>query len=443
MRAVFATLSPARIALSAFLLTIGLFASLLMMPWATAGPGSAKIHDAVFVATSAVTVTGLTPVNTAEHWSFAGQVVILLGIQIGGLGIITTAALLALSITHRLGLRTRLIAQEGMAGKLGEVGSLIKVIVVCMLSVQFLLAAILVPRLAVLEDSFVSGLWHGIFYAISSFNNAGFVVHPRGLADLGHDPVVQWTLMAGVFIGSLGFPVLYVLWRHGLRISRWTLHARLTIEFSLVFVVIGAVLVMAFEGNQGGVLTGMNPGEKAHGALFTSVMMRSGGFEVVDTSALSSQTMLITDALMFAGGGSTSTAGGIKVTTVAVMFLSFLAEARGRSDSTAHGRTIPPQATRVAVSVVAMAATVVLVATIALIVVSEESLERPLFEAISAFATCGLSSGLTAELPPSGLYVLSALMLAGRVGIMTFAAALAVRQKTVRYRYPDEQPLIG
>lgn len=437
-------LSPARIAVSAFILTIGLFSSLLMMPWATVGPRAPELHDAVLVATSAVTVTGLTSVNTAEHWSLAGQITILLGIQIGGLGIITTAALLAVSITHRLGLRTRLIAQEGMAtGRLGETGSLIKVILICSLSVEAVLALILVPRFVTLEGSFLRGLWHGVFYAISSFNNAGFVLHPGGLADLGHDPVVLWTLMAGVFIGSLGFPVLYILWRHGFRIRRWSLHARLTIECSVLFLIVGAVLFAAFEWNNSSTLGDMSVGEKLHSALFSSVMMRSGGFEVVDSGRLHSQTMLIADALMFAGGGSTSTAGGIKVTTVAVMFLSFLAEARGHSQSTAHGRTIPAQATRVAVSVVAMAATVVLVATIALIAISGETLERPLFEAISAFATCGLSTGLTADLSPSGLYVLSALMLTGRVGIMTFAAALATRHTTIRYRFPDEQPLIG
>ena len=156
-----------------------------------------------------------------------------------------------------------------------------------------------------------------------------------------------------------------------------------------------------------------------------------------------SETMLITNALMFVGGGSASTAGGIKVTTFAVIFLAFLAEARGHEDSSAHGRTIPAQAVRVGVSVVAMGATFVLLSTLALIIITGEDLERPLFESISAFATCGLTSGLTEELPPSGLYVLSALMFAGRVGIMTFAAALTIRQSRIRYRYPEGRPIIG
>lgn len=436
--------SPARTALLIFALTIGLFTALLSMPWATAAGRPAAFHDALFVATSAVTVTGLTPVNTAEHWSLVGQIIILVGIQIGGLGIITIAALLALSVTRQLGLRTRLVAQEGMpTGRLGETGVLIRMIVVISAVAESLLALILVPRLIVLEGDVVTGLWHGIFYAVSSFNNAGFVIHPDGLAGVGHDPVVLWTLMAGVFFGSLGFPVLLILWRCRWHIRRWSLHVRLTMEVTLLLMVAGAVLYAMLEWNHADTLGAMDTGEKLQNSLFASVMMRSGGFSVVDNVIEHSGTMLITNALMFAGGGSASTAGGIKVTTIAVIWLAFLAEARGDSESTAHGRTIPAQAVRVAVSVVAMAASLVLVSTLALTLLAGEDLERPLFESISAFATCGLTSGLTEELPPSALYVLSGLMFAGRIGIMTFAAALTLRHSRTRYRYPEGRPIIG
>lgn len=436
--------SPARAALLIFALTIGLFTSLLMMPWATASGSSPEFHDALFVATSAVTVTGLTPVNTAEHWSLAGEIVILVGIQVGGLGIITIAALLAISVTRHLGLRTRLIAQEGMStGKLGETGSLIKAVVICSVVAEAALALVLVPRMIALEGSTGSGIWHGIFYAVSAFNNAGFVAHPEGLAGIGHDPVVLWTIMIGVFLGSLGFPVLLVLWRYRWRIRKWSLHTRLTVEVTVLLMVLGAALYAVFEWNHPGTLGQMSVGEKLQNSLFASVMMRSGGFSVVDNALEHSETMLITNALMFVGGGSASTAGGIKVTTIAVIFIAFLAEARGHEESTAHGRTIPAQAVRVAISVVAMGATFILVSTLALIMISGEDLERSLFESISAFATCGLTSGLTEELPPSGLYVLSGLMFAGRIGLMTFATALTIRHSRTRYRYPEARPIIG
>lgn len=436
--------TPARTALLVFGVTIGLFTSLLSMPWATASGRPAAFHEALFVATSAVTVTGLTPVNTAEYWSLGGQIVIISGIQVGGLGIITIAVLLAMTVTRHLGLRTRLIAQEGLTtGRLGETGGLIRIVVVVSVVVESVLALVLVPRLIQLEGDVVTGTWHGIFYAISAFNNAGFVIHPEGLSDLGHDPLVLWTIMIGVFLGSLGFPVLLILWRFRWHLRHWTLHTHLTVEVTVLLLVIGAVFYALVEWNHASTLGSMGTGEKLQNSLFASVMMRSGGFSVVDNVAEHSETMLVTSALMFAGGGSASTAGGIKVTTIAVIWLAFLAEARGDQESRAHRRTIPAQAVRVATSVVAVAATLVLMSTLALVMISDTDLERALFESISAFATCGLTTGLTEELPPAALYVLSGLMFAGRIGIMTFAAALTIRHNHTRYRYPEDRPVIG
>ncbi|RJN33198.1 TrkH family potassium uptake protein [Nesterenkonia natronophila] len=415
-----------------------------MMPWATPGRGSAAVHDALFVATSAVTVTGLTPVNTADDWTLAGQIVILIGIQVGGLGIVTMAALLAVSVTRHLGLRTRLIAREGMStGGLGEVGQLLKTVIICSVVVQTALAVILIPRLIALEGDAVRGAWYGLFYAISSFNNAGFVIHADGLGGVDNDSVVVWTVMLGVFLGSLGFPVLYVLWRYRWHIKSWTLHTKLTMEVTTILLFVGAAAYAFLEWNNTATIGDMGWLEKLQSALFASVNMRSGGFSVVESNLEHSETMLVSDALMFAGGGSASTAGGIKVTTIAVIFLAFLAEARGHEETTAHGRTIPAQVGRVAVSVVAMGATAVLFSTLALMTISGEDMGRPLYESVSAFATVGLTAGLTEQLPPSGLYVLAALMFTGRVGIITFAAALTVRQKRVRYRYPEGRPIIG
>lgn len=440
----FTSSSPARSALLIFALVIALFTALLTMPWATAAEGPAQLHEALFVATSAVAVTGLTPVDTAEHWSTAGHVVILLGIQIGGLGILTIAALLAISVTRHLGLRTRLLAQEGMpTGRLGETGTLIRTVVLFTLVIQALLAVVLVPRFAVLEGSFREGLWHGVFYSVSAFNNAGFVLHPEGLAGFEHDPLVLGTLMVGVFLGSLGFPVLLVLYRHRWHLRRWSIHARLTVEVSVVLLLLGTAAYAALEWNEQRTLGELSWFDKLQNSLFASVMMRSGGFSVIDPVDERSETMLITDALMFAGGGSVSTAGGLKVTTIAVLFLAILAEARGHEEVMAHGRTIVASTVRVAVAVAVLGVTLVLASALALMMISGEQLERPLFESISAFATCGLSSGLTEDLPPAGLYVLTGLMFAGRVGIITFAAAMAMRTERVRYRLPEGRPLIG
>ena len=203
------------------------------------------------------------------------------------------------------------------------------------------------------------------------------------------------------------------------------------------------MFIWLFEHTNPNTLGPMTGGEQIGQSLFASVMTRSGGFSVIDVNAQTSETLLLTDALMFVGGGSASTAGGIKVTTLAVMFLAILAEARGDREVTAHGRTIAPETLRVAISVLALGATLVLVATLALVNIMDESLQRPLFEVISAFATCGLSVGVSAEAPPAGKYLLAAMMFAGRVGTITFAAALALRQRRVLYRYPVERPILG
>ena len=172
-------------------------------------------------------------------------------------------------------------------------------------------------------------------------------------------------------------------------------------------------------------------------------MTRSGGFNIDDTNAYTPASLLLMDALMFVGGGAASTAGGIKVTTFAVMLLAIVAEARGDKEVTAHGRTIAPETLRVAIAVLALGSTLVLAATMALVAITGESLQRPLFEVLSAFGTCGLSVGVSGEAPPAGQYLLTAMMFAGRVGTITFAAALALRQRRVLYRYPVERPILG
>lgn len=187
----------------------------------------------------------------------------------------------------------------------------------------------------------------------------------------------------------------------------------------------------------------MTVAEKILHALFASTMMRSGGFSLTDYAASTPATLLITDALMFVGGGSASTAGGIKVTTIAVLFLAIIAEAKGDKNVMIFGRTIPEGTLRVAISVTFLGATLVLGATGLIMLVSDAPLDRILFEVISAFATCGLSVGLSEELQPFGLYVLTALMFAGRVGPIGLASALAIRRRSLLFRYPEERPVIG
>ncbi len=440
-----ANTSPARLALTVFAAVCLLFTFLLSLPASSADGNVTPLHQAMFTAVSAVCVTGLTVVTTAVHWSFFGQLVILIAIFIGGLGTLTLASLLALMVSKRLGVRGKIIAAESMnnAGRLGEVGTLLRIVITTSVVIEAVLALVLIPRFLVLGESFWGAVWHGFFYAISSFNNAGFTAHADGIVPFASDLWILIPIMSGVFLGSLGFPVVMVLLQNGLNWKKWNLHTKLTIEVSLILFAAGSVLWALMEWDNQRTIGTMGIGDKVLHSVFASVQIRSGGFNLVDQNQLESTTMLLTDALMFAGGGSASTAGGIKVTTIAIMFLAIVAEARGDADVKVHGRTIPQGAMRVAISVIVAGATLVSVGSFLLLNISGAPLDRVLFEAISAFATCGLSTNLSAEVPPAGAYVLTALMFMGRVGTVTLAAALALRQRRQLYHYPEERPIIG
>lgn len=436
--------SPARLALGVFGSVIALITLLLLAPWATVSGEQAPFVDALFTATSATTVTGLVVVPTGEYWSTWGLVVILVAIKIGGLGVMTLASLLGLAVSRRLGLTQRLlVSSETKFTRLGEVGSLVNTVIITSTAFEVAIALILLPRFHMYEEDWGEAAWHSIFYGISSFNNAGFVPTPEGLNPYVSDWWVLMPIIVGVFVGSLGFPVILNIIGHLREPRRWNLHSKLTITTSLALVVVGSVLVAAFEWTNPETFKPLDWAGTFLASLFAGVMPRSGGFSTVDVGQMHEGTWLLMDALMFAGGGSASTAGGIKVTTLAVMLLAIVAEARGDRDVEAFGRRIPREALQVAIAVSLVSATFVLISSLLLLAMTGETLDVVLFEVISAFATCGLSTGLTPHLPDSGKYVLTVLMFIGRTGTMTLAAALALRNRRRVIRLPEERPIIG
>ncbi|GAB2690457.1 TrkH family potassium uptake protein [Thalassiella azotivora] len=437
--------SPARLALGVFAAVVLLFTGLLLLPVATVDPGAASLADALFTATSAVCVTGLVTVDTAAYWSPFGQVVILVGIKVGGLGILTLASLLGLAVSRRLGLRQRLIAaNETKAMRLGEVGTLLRTIVLVSTTCELVITAVLFPRFLLLGESVGNAAWHALFYGISAFNNAGFLSHEGGLPG---EPSSDWWLSLpialGVFVGSFGFPVLLVLVRRWRRPSTWDLHTRLTLWTTSILFGVTVLAFAVFEWTNPATLGPLSGGDRLLTVVFSSVMPRSGGFSVVDVGEMRETTWFVTDALMFVGGGSASTAGGIKVTTLAVLVLAAVAEARGDRDVETNRRRIPQATLRLAVTVTLAGSALVAVGTLALLAITGLSLDVVLFESISAFATVGLSTGITSGLPDEGKFVLSALMFLGRTGTITLAAALALREKSKMFRLPEERPIVG
>ncbi|SDD74269.1 potassium uptake protein, TrkH family [Sanguibacter gelidistatuariae] len=436
--------SPARLAITVFAAVIAVFTGLLSTPLATAHGVRAPFVDAFFTATSAVCVTGLVTVPTGTYWSGFGQAVILVAIKVGGLGVMTLASVLGMAVSRRIGLTQKLLtASETKTTRLGEVGSLIRVVIITSTTLEVLIAALLIPRFLALNEGVGEAFWHGVFYAVSAFNNAGFIPTAHGLAPHAGDWLLLMPIIIGAFIGALGFPVILNVARNRKKFVRWSLHAKLTVVTSSLLVVIGSTLFVALEWMNSGTLGAMSIGDKILNGLFMGVMPRSAGFSTIDVGQMREASWLITDSLMFVGGGSASTAGGIKVTTLAVMLIAIIAEARGDRDVEVFGRRIPRETLRLAVAVVFVGATAVLVACLLLLEITGWSLDVVLFEVISAFATVGLSTGVTHDLPEAGKYVLIALMFIGRTGTMTLAAALALRDRRRVIRLPEERPIIG
>ena len=343
--------SPARLALLVFASIITMVTALLSLPVATTSGQRAPFADALFTATSAVCVTGLVTVDTATYWSAFGQSVILVGIAIGGLGVMTIASILALAVSRHIGLTQRMLTATETKTKLGQVGSLVRTVIATSVVVEGVLALVLIPRFLTLGEPFGAAVWHGVFMALSIFNNAGFVVLEEGLVPYIGDWWMGLPIVIGTFLGAVGFPVLLNI-RHAWRTPRrWTLHTKLTLTTYTALTVGTFLLIPAFEWTNPRTFGPLPLDEKILAALVNSVNARSSGLSTVPISDMREATWFLQDALMFVGGGVASTAGGIKVTTLAVLVLAIIAEARGDRDVEVFRRRIPPDTVRLAVAV--------------------------------------------------------------------------------------------
>ncbi|KAA9133817.1 TrkH family potassium uptake protein [Microbacterium caowuchunii] len=453
----FTTSSPARFAVLVFSSLILLFTALLSLPAAAADGRHTPLADALFTAVSTICVTGLSTVNMGEHWSPLGQVIIYIGVNVGALGVLTLASILGMAISKRLGLRAKLLAagdsnplrahggpvNEGQTIRLGEVAQLLRTVALSTLVIEAGLAVLLYPSLLLGGVDPLTALWEAPYFAAMSFTNTGFVPNADGLAPFAHDYFFMTVLMAGVFLGSIGFPVIFTLWRHQWHVRRWSLHTKLTLITTVILFFAGAIVFVSLEYDNPLTFGGMDAWDTTFQSLFLSAMTRSGGFSVVEIGDLHGSSLLAGSMLMFVGGGSASTAGGIKVTTLAVLALAVWSEAKGRPSVQVFGRRIPSDVQRVALSVVAWGATIVAVSTITIAQITKAPVDQILFEVVSGFATVGLSTGLTQELPDSAVYVLAATMFMGRVGTVTLAAAVAASSRSQLYSMPVERPIVG
>lgn len=434
-----------------FLIAVG--TGLLSLPIATVSGDRAELLTAFFTATSAVTLTGLVVVDTGSYWSGLGQFIVAGLIQAGGFGIMSLTALAGMLVTGRIGLRARRnTLAENRSLNTGDIGRTLLVTLLILVVSEAIVTAITGLRFWQKYDmSPGEALWNGFFHAISSFNNAGFGLRSDNLMSYVGDAWIILPLAASFIVGGLGFPVVAELWKRGMDIVRGHRHyrnrrlsvtTRITVVGSAVLIAGGFFMVLIFEWRN--TLAGLPWGTKLLAAFFQGVTPRTAGFNSLDYAQFHPVTLMGTDLLMFIGGGSAGTAGGIKITTAVVLFAVIMAEVRGNKNATISHRTIGQPVVRQAFAVAALSLTLVTLAVGALRILNPEMTgDQVIFEVISAFATVGLSTGITAALSDFSQVILCFVMYLGRIGPVTLVVALAARNSSRRFEYPEERPFIG
>ncbi|WP_439647814.1 potassium transporter TrkG [Corynebacterium kalidii] len=445
-------LSPAQAVAVGFLALIAVGTVVLSLPVASSSGDGTDLVSSLFTVTSAVTMTGLVVVDTGSHWSGLGQVVILSLIQIGGFGIMSVTSLAGMLLTGRIGLRSRLFTRaENRSLNTGDIGrtvlATLLITVVCEATVTVITAARFASAYGM---PLPRACWEGLFHAVSAFNNAGFGLRSDSLVPYVGDAWIILPLAAALMLGGLGFPVIAELWgrlratvrRTPYRLRRLSVTTRVTVTGTAVLVVAGVGMVAALEWNN--TLAGLPTGTRLLAAFFQGVTPRTAGFNSLDYGEFHPVTLMGTDLLMFIGGGSAGTAGGVKITTVAVLVAAIVAEVRGQRVATIGHRSISQPVVRQALTVAAVSVALV-VAAVGTVRLLEPQFtgDQVTFEVVSAFATVGLSTGITADLGTASQLVLCALMYLGRIGPVTLVVALAARNSARRFTYPEERPFIG
>ena len=440
-------LKPVQVLVLGFAGIILLGTILLMLPFSTYHGHGIGFVDALFTATSAVCVTGLVVVDTGTYWTFWGQLVIMMLIQIGGLGFMTMATSVAILLGKKIGLKNRLIMQEALNQfSIAGVIRLTKYVIFTTLFIEGVGALLLSIRFVPMF-----GLWKGIFssifHSISAFCNAGFDIMGNGvsLMPFVEDPLVNLVIISLIIVGGLGFAVVADILRYT-ETKKFSLHTKLVFTMTGTMIVVGFLLVFLLEFNNPETLGNLTLKGKILGALFHSVTPRTAGFNTLDMASMRLPTLLITIFFMFIGGSPGSTAGGIKTTTFGMIILKVISVVRGDDDVEFAHRRIARETINRALAIVFIAALIVVVEVLLLsITESHVTFQELLFEAISAFGTVGLSLGITSKLTFAGKLVIITAMFFGRLGPLTIVLAISNRRNNYKklIRYPEGKIIVG
>lgn len=419
---------------------------ILTLPIASQSGEWTPFLDSMFTATSATCVTGLVVYDTFTHWNVFGQLVILLLIQIGGLGFITVGVGFSMAFRRRIGLRQRDLLKESINAM--EIGGIVKLSRKIFIGTALCegVGALLLATRFIPEFGLVKGIYYSIFHAISAFCNAGFDLmggqQPyASFTAYATDPVINITLMLLIIVGGLGFVVWSDVVSKRFRWKNYCLHTKMVISVTLLLIFGGALFLFLFE--QGGTISGMSTGDQILASLFGSVTARTAGFNTVDTGALQPESKLLTIALMFIGGSPGSTAGGVKTTTIAVILIYVISNLRGESGCNVFHRRIGDEVIKRASMVFCLNLFLGLTSVTLILATSNLHMSDVLFEVYSAISTVGMTTGITRDLNVVGRIVIIILMYCGRIGSMTFALSLVAKPEAKGLSLPEEKITIG
>ena len=439
-------MTHAQIMALGFIIVIMSGALLLMLPIASKDGTVTHFMDCLFTAVSAGCVTGLVVHDTFTHWSLFGQVVILCMIQVGGLGVITISAIVYRIFGQRIGLNMRNMIQESTyAFQLGGIVNSLQKIFVRTFIIEAIGAALLcirfIPMLGVGR-----GIWYGVFHSISAFCNAGFDLMGRfgqysSLTAVWDDPVINFTIIGLILVGGLGFVVWDDIVERGLHFRKYSLHSRVVLIMLVGLVAGGTFLFIIFEHNN--LFANMSPGQELMAAIFTAVTPRTAGFNTTELGDMTQAGKLLTCFLMFIGGNSGSTAGGVKTTTIVVMGAYIFSNLTDSTGVHLLKRRIGDENIKMASMVFGLNIGLVLVALLTISGIQRLPMDDLLLEVFSAMGTVGLSAGITRSLLPASRIVLMLLMFAGRVGTVTFAVSFRGNRRQAYIKYPEEKINVG
>ncbi|MFZ5815405.1 MAG: TrkH family potassium uptake protein [Bacillota bacterium] len=445
--------TPAQILVLGFAGLILLGTILLSLPIAVEPGNSISVVDALFTATSAVCVTGLIVVDTPTYFSTFGEIVIMLLIQMGGLGIMTISMLMFMLLGRRISLQERLLMQEALGSfSIAGVVRLTRNIILVTLGIEAVGATLLTFRLLALDYPLSQSLYWGIFHAVSAWNNAGFDLTSQSMRLFNRDPFILMVIAALFVLGGLGFLVLEDIWRKR-SWERFTLQTKLVLKVTGLLILIPSVIFLALEYANPNTFGPLPWIDKIVNAIFTAITPRTAGFESIPTAKLANASLLLTIILMYIGASPGGTGGGIKTTTLSMIVLTIRSTAIGLEETQVMGRRLARDLLDKAVTIAAIAMTLIVTVVGLLLVTERQAVDNPaipitfidvMFEVVSAFGTVGLTTGLTPELTVPGRILITLTMFVGRVGPLTMAVALAQRKfARTHIQYPEERVMIG